>query len=134
MAKRSSFALDSKFFLQLSLGLFFLLLGIMGLGNYNSKLNEVARFLGRDDGLRVLSAVIELVMGTLLIIGLFFSISSGMARIFPIALFVLWVLYILYYFVFHDLFKPDFVTWLYQVSWRCIILTALWIVGKKYMD
>jgi hypothetical protein len=133
MAKRSSSVLDSGFFLQLCLGLFFLVLGIMGLGNYNSKLSEVARFLGRDDSLRIVAAIIELVMGALLLLGPFLNVSSGLARIFSIALFALWALYILYYFVFNDLFKPDFVPWLYEVAWRLVVLTALWIVGKKYM-
>jgi hypothetical protein len=134
MAKRSSFALDSGFFLQLCLGLFFLALGIMGLGNYNSKLSGIARFFGRDDSLRVVAAVIELVMGIVLVLGLFLSLGSGLARVFSIALFALWALYILYYFVFNGLFKPDFVPWLYEVAWRSIVLVALWIVGRKYMD
>lgn len=133
MAKRSSFTIDSLFFLQLSLGLFFLALGILGLTNYNSKLSEIARFLGRNDGLRIVTSVIELVMGGILVLGLFLSVSSGLARIFSFALFGLWAAYVLYYFFFNNLFKPDFIPWLQEVAWRSVILVSLWVVGRKYM-
>lgn len=133
MAKRSAFTLDSAFFLQLSLGLFFLSLGIMGLGNYNSKLSEVARFFGRNDGLRIVASIVELVMGGLLVLGLFFSVSSGLAKIFSFALFGLWAVYILYYFFFNNIFEPDFIPWLQEVAWRSVILCSLWMVGRKYM-
>ncbi len=133
MAKRSAFALDSLFFLQLSLGLFFLALGIMGLADYNSKLSEVARFFGRNDGLRIVVSLVELVMGGLLVLGLFLSVSSGLAKIFSLALFGLWAVYILYYFFFNNLFEPDFLPWLQEVAWRSIVLCSLWIVGRKYM-
>jgi uncharacterized membrane protein len=134
MAKRSSPALDSGFFLQLSLGLFFLALGVMGLGNYKSGLSEIARFLGRDDTLRIVSAIIEMAMGGVLVLGLFMPLSSGLAKILSISLFALWALYIVYYFFLNDrLFEPDFIPWLVEVSWRCVILAALWVTGRKYM-
>jgi len=134
MAKRSYFTPNSGVLLQVSLGLFFLALGVMGLGDYNSRINGVARFFGREDSLRVVVAVVELVMGVLLVLSLFLSMSSGIARIFWVCLFGLWALFILYYFVFNGLFKPDFVPWLYEVAWRCVILAGLWIVGKRAIN
>jgi len=133
MAKRSAAAYDAGFFLQLSLGLFFLALGIMGLGDYNSKVAGIARFFGRDDTLRVVMAVVELVMGALLVLGLFLSVSSGLATIFSIALLILWAAYIVYYFFLNGLLEPSLVPWLYEVSWRCVVLAALWAVGRKYI-
>jgi len=130
VAKRSSFSLDSFFFLQLSLGLFFMALGVMGLGDYNSRLGEVARFFGRDDSLRIVSAVIELFMGVVLLLALFLTMPKGIGRVLWVLLFALWALFILYYFVLNSLFKPDFIPWLYEVGWRSAVLVGLWIVGR----
>ena len=93
MSKRSGFSVSSAMLLQLCLGVFFLMLGIMGLSDYNSKLGEFARFFGRDDSLRLVMAVTELVMGGILIIGLAITVSGGIATVFSFALFALWALY-----------------------------------------
>jgi hypothetical protein len=133
MAKRSSPVLDSVLLLQLSLGLFFLALGAMGLGDYNSKFAGVMRFFGRDDTLRIVTAIIQLGMGGVLLLSPFVKVPHGLGNIFSIALIVLWAVYIIYYFVLNNLAQPDFIPWLYEVSWRCVILAALWLVGKKFM-
>jgi hypothetical protein len=135
MPKKAGIALTPFFFLQLCLGLFFLMLGIVGLGDYNSKLSEAARLLGRNDSLRVVMAVVELVMGAILVAGLFVKVPAGLAKIFSITLFALWALYMLIALVFNDSFlEPSAVVWLYNLSWHAVILSALWMVGKKYMD
>ncbi len=133
MAKRWSFSLDSYFFLQLCLGLFFLALGAMGLGSYHSRLSEVARFFGRDDSLRVVSAVIELFMGLVLVLGLFLAMPRGIGRVLWVVLFGLWAFFIFYYFFLNGLFEPDFIPWLYEVGWRAAVLVGLWIVGRTRM-
>jgi len=104
----------------------------MGLGNYNSKLSEVARFLGRDDTLRIVMSVVEIAMGLILVAKLFVAFPEGIARIVSIALFALWALYMLISLVLNEQFmEPDAVTWLYKLSWHSIILAALWVVGIK---
>ncbi len=120
------------FFLQLSLGVFFLMLGIMGLGGYDSGLSRVARFLGRDDTLRVVMAVVELVMGVIFVLGLFVSVSADLSKIFVIALFVLWALYmVLNLFLNDSFFKPNAVTWFYNLASNSVILVSIWIVGSR---
>ena len=134
MARKSGITFGSLFFLQLALGVFFLMLGIMGLGNYNSSLNEVARFFGRDDTLRVIMSVVELVLGIILILGLFMSVSADITRVFTIALFALWALYmVLNLFLNKSFLEPNAVVWLYNLSWHSIILVSIWVVGRRYM-
>lgn len=132
MAKRSSLSMDAGFFLQLCLGVFFLMLGIMGLGDYDTSVSRFARWLGRDDTLKIVMSVVEIVMGAVLALGLFVSVSSDMSRLFSVALFVLWAAYMVITFFLNDSFmKPSAVAWFYNVSWNAVILVALWIVGRR---
>jgi hypothetical protein len=134
MAKKSGSIQLPIFLLQLALGVFFLMLGIMGLGNYNSTLNEVARFFGRDDTLRVVMSVVELVMGVILVLGLFMSASADITKIFTFALFALWALYmILNLFLNKSFLEPSTVVWLYNLAWHSVILVSIWVVGRRYM-
>lgn len=135
MARKSAVQFDASFFLQLSLGVFFFMLGIIGLGNYNSKLSEVARFFGRNDTLRILMSAVEIAMGAILVAGLFVSVASGIAKLLSIALFALWILYMLINLVLNGRFmEPNAVVWFYNLAWQAVILVSLWIVGKKYME
>jgi hypothetical protein len=134
MAKKSAVSFSSLFFLQLCLGVFFLMLGIMGLGDYNSRASEFARFFGRDDTMRVVMSVVELVMGVILVLGLFMSVSADLTKIFSFSLFALWGLYMVVNFFLNDAFlEPNAVVWLYNVSWHAVILVGLWVVGRRYM-
>jgi hypothetical protein len=134
MTQKSQSSFGSLFFLQLSLGAFFLMLGIMGLGDYDSGLSRAARFFGRDDTLRVVMAVVELVMGVILVLGLFMSVSADLTKIFLIALFVLWALYMVLSLFLNDSFlKPNTVAWIYSLAWNSVILISIWVVGGRYM-
>jgi hypothetical protein len=132
MAKSKGFTVDSKFFLQLSLGAFFLILGIKGFGDYDSGLSKFLRAFGNDDTFKAVIAVVELIMGGILVAGLFFTVPANLARIMFLALFVIWAGIILYFNVIGTEIEDNFVPWCYEISWRCVILVGLWIVGKKY--
>jgi hypothetical protein len=123
------------FFLQLSLGVFFLVLGIRDLSNYNHPgfLSQVGRAFGKNETLALVMAVVEIVMGAILALGLFMPASAELTRLFGILLFVLWGLYMVVAFFVQDFLKPDLLVWLYQVSWNSVILISLWIVGKRYL-
>jgi len=132
--KKSGFSVSSAFFLQLSLGVFFVMLGYLGIKNHDSTFSEIGRALGRDDTMNLVMAIIEMGMGAVLVLGLFIAVSSGLSRLISVALFILWAFYMaLAYFV-NDLGKPEWTTWLYNVSWHTIILVSLWMVGRKYMN
>ena len=123
------------FFLQLCLGVFFLVLGITDLTNYNHPdlLSQVGRAFGKNETLALAMAVVEIVMGAVLALGLFLSASADLTRLLGIALFLLWALYMVVAFFVQDLLKPNLLTWLYRVSWNAVILISLWIVGRRYL-
>ncbi|HTX71476.1 MAG TPA: hypothetical protein VMC79_01495 [Rectinemataceae bacterium] len=132
--KKSGFSVSSAFFLQLSLGVFFIMLGYLGVKHHDSAFSQFARALGKDDTMNLVMAIIEMAMGAVLVLGLFFSVSSGLARLFSIALFILWAFYMAVSYFMNDFGKPEWATWLYTVSWHAIILVSLWMVGRKYMN
>jgi uncharacterized membrane protein YphA (DoxX/SURF4 family) len=132
MAKRSSLSLTSTFFLQLCLGIFFLTLGIMGVTNYNTNVSGFMRFLGRNDALKLVASVGEIVMGGILVLGLVIPVSSALAKLLGIALFIVWGIYMALVFIVEGFLKPDFIMWAYNFSWHAVILVGLWVVGQKY--
>jgi hypothetical protein len=133
MAKKAELSSTSVFLLQLCLGVFFVVLGISDLTHYDSFGSKILRAFGNNQALSLIMAVLELVMGAVLVLGLVVSVPSGMTRILGLALFVLWGVYIVVVFVANEFLKPDFLTWLYNLSWHCIILVSLWVVGRKYL-
>jgi hypothetical protein len=133
MARKAGSAIGSGFFLQLSLGAFFLVLGISDLGSYDSSLGELRRAFGRNDALFLITAVIEVVMGVVLVLGLFMPVSAALARFLGLALFVLWAAYMFIALVARNFLEPNVLTWLYRLAWHSVILVSLWIVGRKYL-
>lgn len=133
MTKRSGLSLNSLLLLQLALGVFFLVLGISNLTNYDSGMSELKRAFGKNDTLSLITAIVELVMGAVLVLGLFMSVSADLAKLFGLALFALWAVYMIITFIAKNFLEPNFLTWLYGFSWHSIILISLWIVWRKYM-
>jgi hypothetical protein len=133
MTKRSGFSVSSAFFLQLSLGLFFLMLGIMGLESRHSFGANMGRFFGKDDSLQLVMSIVEICVGAILLLGLFVSVSSALSGLVTLAIFVLWAAFIVLVYFVDGLGKPGWIVWLYEVSWHCVILVALWMVGRQYM-
>jgi hypothetical protein len=132
MTKKIGSLAVPTFFLQLSLGVFFLVLGVSNLTNYNNDWNALKRAFGSNQTLALIMAVIEIVMGALLVLGLFITLSDDVTKILGLVLFVLWGLYIVVSFIVNDFLKPDFLTWLYRLAWNSVILVSIWIVGKRY--
>jgi hypothetical protein len=130
MAKKAEFSSTSVFLLQLCLGVFFVVLGISDLSKYDF---GGSRAFANNQVLSLIMAVLELVMGAILVLGLIVSVPSGMTRILGLALFVLWGVYVVVVFIINEFLRPDFLTWLYRLSWHCIILVSLWLVGRKYL-
>jgi uncharacterized membrane protein YphA (DoxX/SURF4 family) len=132
MVKKIGSLTVSIFFLQLCLGVFFLVLGISNLTNYNSTASEFMRAFGRNETLALVTAVVEIVMGALFVLGLFASFSDDITKILGFVLFVLWGLYMVVAFIVKDFLEPNFLTWLYRFAWNAVILVSIWIVGQRY--
>jgi hypothetical protein len=132
MVKRIGSLAVPTFFLQLCLGVFFLVLGVSNLTNYNTDWNALRRAFGSNQTLALIMAVVEIVMGALLVLGLFITLSDDVTKLLSFVLFVLWGLYIVVSFIVNEFLKPDFLTWLYRLAWNSVILVSIWIVGRRY--
>ena len=128
---------DASLVLQISLVLFLITLGVVGLTEYNSNLNQLGRSLNRligraDNPVNLIMSIAELVAGILVGLALFVPLEKRTIWIACLVIAILWILKILWVFVFYNAFEPDFVTWLNALSADLIILVGLWITGRRY--
>ncbi len=121
----------SIFLLRISLGIFFLVLGIQGLSIHTSKTAELLRWLGRNDALNIVISVVQILAGAVLCIGVFLPIGSTVSWFLTLGILVLWGIYMVMTLFLKDFLKPDTLSWLYKTSWSFIILTSLWLVSGR---
>ncbi|MBI9104642.1 MAG: hypothetical protein JEY99_19665 [Spirochaetales bacterium] len=126
----------SVVFLQLALALMFITLGIAGITHYNSGGVEFLRGLNKafgrtNDIIPIIMAVIELVAGVLLLINLFGIIPGKTASVLLLIVFIYWGFTIVMNFFVDNLFEPDLLVWLGNISPQLVVLSALWIVFRR---
>lgn len=129
-------SVNSMFFLQLSLALMFIAIGIVGITNYNSGISQFGRsvsgLFGKNNNIiPILFAVLELVAGVLLLLSLFTGLPGKFLSIAMIIIFIFWAITLVMNYFTDGLFKPDFIVWLAEVSPQLVILSALWIVVRN---
>lgn len=130
---RSGSRLNSLFWMQLAIGVFFITLGIAGLAEYNTALNEFARALGgQSDLLEILIAILELAAGVVLVVALFTPISSRALFIACIVILVLWGLWILSNHIVNNLAEPNFLVWLNRLALDVIPGIGIWMIAGRY--
>jgi hypothetical protein len=123
---------NSFFFLQISLGVYFGILGINGLLSYNSRGAQVLRFFGNNDILSLIAAVILLVAGIFLALSSFAPVGGRLAPILYIAVILIWAFIIVTNLILNNNFlKGGILVWLSELSWRVAILAGTWIVSRK---
>ena len=129
-------SVNSLFFIQLSLALMFIAIGLVGIMNYNSDISQFGRSVGKlfgqsNDIVPVLFAVLELVAGVLLLVSLFAGFKGKFLSIALLVIFILWAVNIAMSYFMEGLFKPDFIIWLSKVSPQLVILSALWLIVRE---
>ncbi len=127
----------SFFLLQIAVGLFFLLMGLQGLINYNSNINQASRFINdlfgnNNNIINIIVSVGALVSGIIILGGLFIPMRSSTLMIATLVVIIFWALKIAYFYVANNLFEPDMLTWLQRLSLDCVVLMSLWIINRKY--
>ena len=127
---RSNF--NPLFFLQISLGTFFGVLGLSGLIQYSSRGAQVLH-LFNNSILNLVIAIVLLLAGIFLVASLFAPIGGGLAGILYIVVIIVWGAVIVLELVLNNFLKPDFLSWLYGLAWRVAILSGTWIVSRKDM-
>ena len=122
----------SLFFLQISLGTFFGVLGLGGLVQYASRGAQVLH-LFNNSILNLAVAIVLLLAGIFLVASLFAPIGGRFAGIIYLVVIIVWAVVIVLDLVIHNLLKPNFLVWLSELAWRVAILSGTWIVSRKNM-
>ncbi len=131
-------SVNTLFFVQLSLALMFIALGIVGITNYNNPglLDQIGvslnKLVGKNNSIvPILFAVLELVAGILLLVSLFSGMPGNFLSISLIMIFIFWVIHIVMKYFMSGVFEPNFFIWLSRVSPQLVILSALWLVVRE---
>ncbi len=129
-------SVNSIFFVQLSLALMFIAIGIVGITNFNSDISQFGRsvnnlFGKNNDIIPILFSILELVAGVLLLLSLFTGMPGKFLSIALIVIFVFWAITIVMNYFMDGIFEPDFIVWLSRVSPQLVILSALWMISSN---
>ena len=127
----------SFFLLQLAVGLFFLLMGLKGIINYDSTGSQVTRFfndiLGSNNNIiNVIISVGALISGVIILGGLFVPLKNSTLMIATLVVFIFWALKIAYFYFVNNLMEPNLITWLQNLSLQFVVLMSVWIINRKY--
>lgn len=127
----------SFFLLQIAVGMFFLLMGLQGIINYDSYGSQATRFVNDLFGnsnniINIIVSVGALVSGVIILGGLFIPLKNSTLMVATLIVFIFWALKIVYFYVANNLMEPDLITWLQNISLQFVILMSVWIINRKY--
>ena len=132
MAKSSGFSKIK--ILTISLAVFFIVTGLVGIMNYNSSVNQVGRAIGslfgRNGGtIALLVAVAELIIGIIILADLFMAINAKTMNLAKLIILILWaVSMIITHLLGNNFLQPNLLSWLQPLSLDAVVLISLWIV------
>lgn len=119
--------LSGQYLIQLTIGLYFSITGLLGVMGYNSGVNQifngVNKLLGNNHYIPLIISITMMVCGLFLIGVLFFSVKS---RIIYILILILWLLYTISEYFTGNFMKPELLVWVQSLSKDLIILAGLW--------
>lgn len=119
--------LDIALILTVLVGAFLLLDGLSGIIHADSLAGRFGRAFGAQGStVALIVAIIELLAGALLLIGLIVDLGQ-MGRLLGIAVLVIWVAVMVIRFVI-NWFEPDTLNWWVQLVEYSIILAVIWQV------
>lgn len=126
----------SGILLQISLGVFFAINGIQGISQYDANASNPFRPLldavGRSQSpIDLVIAIVYLVAGVLLVLGLFLRLKRTTHVIFGFVLTGIWLVQILYRHIIYNLGEPSVLVWLSRLSMDIVILAVLWLITNR---
>lgn len=136
MAKKTA-SFDVVVVVQIVLAAFLITLGLLGITQWNSNLNQFGRelnrfFGGTNNPFNLIVAIVELVAGLIVLAGVFVSGQASLLFAATLVISILWAILIVINFFAQDPFQPDFLTWLNRLTMDLVILLALWTINRKY--
>lgn len=127
----------SFFLLQVAVGLFFLLMGLQGIINYDSYGSQATRFVNdlfgnNNNIINIIVSIGALVSGVIILGGLFIPLKNSTLMIATLVVFIFWALKIVYFYIVNNPMEPDLITWLQNLSLQFVVLMSVWIINRKY--
>jgi hypothetical protein len=135
--RRRSAGFDVTVVLQIVMAAFLITLGLIGIINYSSDLAQLGRDLnivfGRaNNPINLIAAIIELIAGVIVLAAVFFYVQSRWIFVATLVIAILWAVRIIINLFAQDIFEPTFLIWLNRLAADLIVLTALWLINRKY--
>ena len=132
----SSKSINVMLILQVLVALLLLTFGIEALTAHNSTGQELMRsvnkaFGGSNNIVPILIAVLEIVVGALLILEFFLPVATKFVFIGMLVICVVWVISIIMAFFADNFLDPNFISWLRKLSIEFVLLTCFWLVGSS---
>ncbi len=124
--------------LQLSLAIYFLTLGVIGILTYNSPGSELARAFssffqtGNSGVIDLVISIVQVLSGLVVLASLFVRVSRSGLYFAIVIVLVIWLVQIAYYRVIIGLLEPEFWSWLNVISRELVIAAGLWVVARDY--
>lgn len=129
---KKQYNISSILLIQLSIGLYFSITGLLGIIGYNSGINQVARdinkFFGNNTYIPLIISLCFLLAGLVLISGIIFNIKIRVAHF---IILILWIVYIVINYFTDNFLKPEVIEWTKDLSLQLIILSGLWGAFQK---
>jgi len=127
----------SFFLLQVAVGLFFLLMGLQGIINYDSYGSQATRLFNNMFGnnnniINIVVSIGALISGVIILGGLFIPLKSSTLMIATLIVFIFWALKIAYFYFANNLMEPNLITWLQNLSLQFVVLMSVWVINRKY--
>lgn len=127
----------SFFLLQIAVGLFFLLMGLQGIINYDSYGSQATRFVNdlfgnNNNIINIIVSIGALVSGVVILGGLFIPLKNSTLMIATLIVFIFWAIRIAYFYIANNLMEPNLITWLQNLSLQFVVLMSVWIINRKY--
>lgn len=118
--------ISSQYLIQLTIGLYFFISGLLGIIGYNSGanqlLNNVNKLMGKSSYLPLIISICFLISGSILVIGLFLSLKNS--AIYYVVL-VLWIVYTIFSLFTDNFLKPELLIWIKELTLSLVILSGL---------
>ena len=127
----------SFFLLQIAVGLFFLLMGLKGIINYDSAGSQATRFVNdlfgnNNNIINIIVSIGALFSGIIILGGLFVPLKNSTLMIATLVVFIFWALKIAYFYFANNLMEPNLLTWLQNLSLQFVVLMSVWVINRKY--
>ncbi|MBN2618296.1 MAG: hypothetical protein JXR64_08310 [Spirochaetales bacterium] len=132
MKKGNGNYISSQLLIQLTIGIYFFISGLLGIMGYNSGMNQVFndvnKLMGKNNYLPLIISIVFLVAGLFLLLASIIRINN---RFIYFAIFALWIVYIIYSYFTNNFIEPELLVWLKNLSREVIILAGLWFSTQR---